>query len=174
MTDAKNNELRLHLGLNESTRLDNCDLVTGLTVADATNLSDALASMSPWKELGMEAVTLNAYLLKEDASLLKLSIRVSDCLAGVLMLRIPWLRGPYLELFCVLPKYQGSGIGRSALKHIMNRASKKYPNIWVCASEFNDSALRFYEHQGFTRICVIDELVTPNHNEILLRRRLTS
>lgn len=174
MTAAKKDEPGLMLGLSETTRLETCDLVRGLTEADASNISDALALISPWKELDIDAAKINAYLLKEDASLLKLSIKVSGCLAGIMVLRIPWLKGPYLELFCVLPEYQGLGIGRGALNHIMNQTFKKYPNIWVCASEFNISALRFYELQGFKKICVLDGLVTKEYNEILLRRRLAN
>jgi len=174
MMDVKENGPNINVGLKEITRLHNCELIIGLSPADVGLLSDALAAMTPWKELGMEAANLHAYMLKEDPSLLKLTIRVADCLAGVLMVRHPWLRGPYVELFCVLPAYQGAGVGRSVIRHIVDLLSERHPNIWVCASEFNFAALKFYEREGFERVCVMADIVTPNYNEVLLRRRIAT
>ena len=160
--------------LNKTTRLHSCDLMPEISVADSIVLSAAMASMTPWKELGMTASVLNSYLLKEDPSLIRLSVRVSDSLAGVIMLRIPWLRGPYLELLCVLPEYQRLGIGRTVVIHLINVASERFSNFWVCASEFNIPALKFYESLGFKRKCVINDLVAEGRSEVLLQRRLSN
>ena len=41
---------------------------------------------------------------------------MDDKIAGVVAIRSPWLRGPYLELLCVLPDFQRQRIGADVLQ----------------------------------------------------------
>ena len=43
-------------------------------------------------------------------------------------------------------------------------------NLWVCASSFNERALRFYQRNGFRQAASLPELVADGYDEILLRK----
>ena len=45
-------------------------------------------------------------------------------------------------------------------------------NLWVCASSFNDGALRFYQRHGFRPAATLPGLVADGYDEILLRKFL--
>jgi ribosomal protein S18 acetylase RimI-like enzyme len=91
--------------------------------------------------------------------------------AGVISLRSPWLKGPYLELLAIFPMFQGRGIGTKLLHWMEQEAVHNGArNLWVCASTFNTAALRFYERYGFAQVAALPGLVDDNSDEILLRK----
>ena len=45
-------------------------------------------------------------------------------------------------------------------------------NIWVCASDFNEGAIGFYERHGFRHVGNLPGLIEPSFTEILMRKRL--
>ena len=71
--------------------------------------------------------------------------------AGVVSVRDPWLKGPYLELLALLPSVAKPGHRQRASSPGSNarRSRHQARNLWVCASSFNTRALRFYERHGF-------------------------
>ncbi len=91
-------------------------------------------------------------------------------LAGIISVRYPWLRGPYLELLGLFPDYQGVGLGSELLRWFEQQARLANPNAWVLVSAFNHKARAFYERRGFVAIGAIEALVKPGYDEILLRK----
>lgn len=144
-----------------------------LEAADCLPLAESLAGLDPWARLGYGAPALAAYLGREDPALSRFVIeRGEDGAAGILALRWPWLRGPYLELFAILPAHQGHGLGRTVMDWSASRAGQAAPNLWACVSDFNTAARGFYAANGFAEVAPLDGLVMPGNAEILLRRRL--
>jgi ribosomal protein S18 acetylase RimI-like enzyme len=91
--------------------------------------------------------------------------------AGVVSVRDPWLKGPYLELLALLPPFQNRGLGATLIGWLEGEAvANGVRNLWVCASSFNVRALRFYERHGFARASVLPGLVAEGYDEILLRK----
>ena len=43
-------------------------------------------------------------------------------------------------------------------------------NLWVCASSYNEGALRLYERHGFHRVATLPGLLIDGDDEILLRK----
>jgi GNAT superfamily N-acetyltransferase len=92
-------------------------------------------------------------------------------LAGAVSIRQPWLKGPYLELLALLPRFQNRGIGAEILDWFEREALRADArNLWVCASGFNERALRFYQRHGFTQAAALSGLVGDGYTEILLRK----
>jgi ribosomal protein S18 acetylase RimI-like enzyme len=87
----------------------------------------------------------------------------------LLVLRSPWLRGPYIEVLAVLPQAQGGGAGRALVAWA---AAQGGGNLWACVSAFNHGARAFYARSGFVEVTALADLVADGHDEILLRRRL--
>jgi GNAT superfamily N-acetyltransferase len=127
--------------------------------------------MEPWSVMNYPAETLVAFLLKPDGGASRYVVSVDDQEAGVVSVRHPWLKGPYLELLALLPPAQDQGIGSSIMAWFESAALQhRARNLWVCASSFNARGLRFYEHHGFTRAATLPGLVADGYDEILLRK----
>lgn len=129
--------------------------------------------MTPWSTLGVSEDSLTSYLAGEDDGAQRYAIAMNGATAGVVCIRFPWLKGPYIELLAVLPGYQGQGIGTAVLSFIETEAMRAGSrNVWVCASQFNSAARRFYERGGFAEVGTLPDLVTDGFAELLLRKRL--
>jgi ribosomal protein S18 acetylase RimI-like enzyme len=127
--------------------------------------------MEPWSVMNYPAKTLAAFLLKPDGGASRYVVSVDDQEAGVVSVRHPWLKGPYLELLALLPRAQNQGIGSSIVAWFESAALQHQArNLWVCASSFNARGLHFYERHGFTRAATLPGLVAEGYDEILLRK----
>ena len=144
-----------------------------LEAEDCAPLAEALAGIDPWALLDYGAAALARYLAREDAALARFVVEHGEGgRAGILALRHPWLRGPYIEMFAILPGHQGQGLGRTVMDWAAVRAAEAAPNLWACVSDFNAAARAFYAASGFAELAPLDGLVSPGRSEILLRRRL--
>lgn len=128
--------------------------------------------MDPWKRLGYLESKLLRYMTGMNPGLASYQIRVNGETAGVCCIRYPWLRGPCLELICVLEEFQGRGIGRAALGWMAQEAKGVCPNIWTTVSSFNDKALAFYRRLGFSEVVTLEDFLKAGYDEILLRKRI--
>jgi diamine N-acetyltransferase len=144
-----------------------------ITPSDADALAAGLAAIEPWRRLQFAASSLAGYLTREDPAASRFAIREDGALIGVIAVREPWLRGPYLELLGLLPPAQGRGIGGTVMTWFQSEAPKSAANLWVLCSDFNAAALTFYERLGFHRLTAIESLVGEGFNEILLRKHLS-
>lgn len=143
-------------------------MIRPLAAADIARLAPALAGMDPWLTLGYTASGLAAYLARDDGALTRVVAERDGLLAGLLALRRPWLRGPYIELLAVLPGAQGAGVGRALVDWAMVQAGGG--NLWACVSAFNAPARAFYARAGFVEMAPLADLVAAGRDEILLRR----
>lgn len=139
---------------------------------DAEAIAAMLVVLEPWRTLGYRAETLTRYLLRADPALHRFRILHGGHAAGVLCVRYPWLRGPYIELIGLAPAVRGNGLGGAILGWIEAQVQGEAGNLWACVSESNTAGRRFYHRRGFIEVAPIDDLVTHGHAEILLRKRL--
>ena len=153
--------------------LDSCQLSTPMTNEQVLAVAEMLSISEPWIRLKFSAASLASYLIREDAALRRYVVSAEGNLAGVICIRHPWLRGPYSELLGLFPDYRGKGIGKQVLAWAETEARCEAKNLWVVASSFNHQALSFYQRLGFYPIGPIQGLVTPEYDEILLRKCLT-
>ena len=134
-------------------------------------IAAALAAMDPWKALNYPAADLARYLRAIDPALRRYAAHSSaGNLAGVICVRYPWLRGPYLELLGLTADHQGLGLGGELMEWFTQQARLSARNAWVVVSVFNRRAHTFYQRHGFTEVGVIEGLVKPGYQEILLRK----
>jgi ribosomal protein S18 acetylase RimI-like enzyme len=152
--------------------LEGCRLSTPFTDAQALAVAEMLATSEPWESLKFSAASLASYLIRDDAALRRYVVSVEGNVAGVICVRHPWLRGPYIELLGVFPDYRGKGLGKQVLAWVEAEARRESKNLWVLTSSFNHQALSFYQSLGFCPIGPIQGLVSPEYDEILLRKSL--
>jgi ribosomal protein S18 acetylase RimI-like enzyme len=153
-------------------QLEGCQLSSPPTEAQAQVIAGMLAASEPWLSLKFSAAALAGYLTRDDAALRRFVVSVDGEVAGVICLRHPWLRGPYIELLGMSPAHRGKGLGRQVLAWAESEARREARNLWVLTSSFNQQAQDFYRSLGFLPIGTIEGLVSPEHDEILLRKVL--
>jgi ribosomal protein S18 acetylase RimI-like enzyme len=135
------------------------------------SLAAGIVAMEPWSVMNYPADKLAAFLASPDASAARYVLSAKGEESGVVSVRHPWLKGPYLELLALLPEAQSQGIGSSIMAWFESAGLKHGArNLWVCASSFNARALRFYERHGFARAATLPALVADGYDEILLRK----
>ena len=134
--------------------------------AEAAALAQACAAIDPWKCLGYQAATLEAYLLRSDPALHRYVIGEAE---GLLALRRPWLRGAFIEMLAIFPGRQGQGLGRAAVQWAMTQDQSA--NLWATVSAFNAEARLFYQTVGFVEVAPLRDLVMTGQVEVLLRLR---
>ena len=131
-----------------------------------------LAAMEPWSRLGYRAEGLLVLLSSHQPDRQSFLIQRGGHPAGVLVLRDPWWRGIYIELFAVYPEAQQQGVGRAALDLIEARRRPGRDNLWLLVSGFNSAAQAFYRRQGFEFVGHLPDLLASGEDEILMRKRL--
>lgn len=152
--------------------LKSCSLKLTLTEAEAKYISQFLALMDPWLTLGFSADALRNYLYRDDPALKRFGLFNGGVPIGMLCIRYPWLRGPYIELLGIETNHQGRGIARDIMVWIEQQTTTHAKNIWIAASSFNARALSAYERLGFKEVAVLQDLISSGKSEVFMRKRL--
>lgn len=142
------------------------------TRADA--LARELVTFGPWRpeHYAVDPERFARGLIVSGDGAVRYAILRGDATAGVIVIRSPWLAGPYLQLLAVLPEHQGQGIGHRVLAWMEAEARGPFGNLWLCVSAFNVRAAAFYRCHGFASVATLDALIKPEIDEILMRKRL--
>lgn len=143
------------------------------TQADADILGPAICAIDPWARLGMTVERMTGGLVSSDENRRCFSIWHGGDRAGAVVVRFPWLAGPYLNLFAVLPPFQKQGVGRMALAWMETEARMVGArNCFLCVSGFNTAAQGFYRRNGYSEAALLNDLIVDGEDEILMRKRL--
>ena len=145
--------------------------LVALDPASCVSLARAIVAMPPWSVVNYPADAMARFLASSGDGASRYRVEAGGLDAGAVSIRFPWLKGPYLELLALLPPFQSQGLGASILGWFEQeglRADAR--NLWVCASSFNERALRFYERHGFKPAATLPGLVAKGYDEILLRK----
>jgi GNAT superfamily N-acetyltransferase len=145
--------------------------LVALAPASCPGVAAKIAAIAPWSAMNYKAEALARFLAAPDSCASRYLIEVEGAEAGAMSVRFPWLKGPYLELLALLPPFQRRGLGASLVAWFEREALKRGArNLWVCASSFNDGALRFYGRHGFKPAATLQGLVADGYDEVLLRK----
>lgn len=129
-----------------------------------------LADSEPWKRLGYTvadwARLFDAMPQGRDAFI----IETNGTVAGLAIIRPRFLMGDYLELLAIAPGARGKGLGSILLSHLEGLVFARAKNLFVCVSDFNQEARRFYRKHGYQKIGPIPNFLIPGSAEILMRK----
>ena len=135
------------------------------------SLAAAIVAIPPWSVMSYPADAMARFLAASDGGASRYLVDIGGEQAGAVSVRFPWLKGPYLELLALLPRFQSQGIGASILAWFEQEGLRLGArNLFVCASSFNARALRFYARHGFQPAATLPGLVADGYDEILLRK----
>jgi ribosomal-protein-alanine N-acetyltransferase len=151
-------------------RADTTALIRRLERRDAPDLIALLSSSQPWLRLGYTAAEwrrmLRGPLVDRDAWVIAEDGRAR----GIAIVRRGFLAGGYLEILAIDAAARGSGLGARLLEHCESDALTRGTNLFVCVSDFNDGAQRFYERHGYVQVGRLDDLLIAGSAELLLRK----
>ena len=129
-----------------------------------------LDGSEPWRTLGYTAEDWQRLLAPLPAGREGYVVASSGGAVAFGLLRRGFLLGDYLELFVVARDQRGSGLGGKLLEGLESRVFGRSKNLWVCVSDFNEGARRFYARHGFHEVGAASDLLIAGHAEILLRK----
>ena len=142
-----------------------------LDPASCVSLAQEIVAIPPWSLMRYPADAMARFLASSANGAYRYLVEGDGEPAGAVSVRHPWLKGPYLELLALLPPWQSQGIGAEILAWFEQEGlSADARNLWVCASSFNERALRFYQRQGFRQAASLPDLLADGYSEILLRK----
>lgn len=139
---------------------------------DVEELATAVAGMPPWVTIGYPKAAVVNGLTRPDPSATRLAVTSAGSVAGLIILREPWLLGPYVQTLALLPLAQGRGIGGALLAWAEREASPRARWMWLCVSDHNPRARAFYERAGYAAVGALPGLIVDGMDETLMRKRL--
>ena len=89
---------------------------------------------------------------------------------GFVILQVCGSFAGYIQTICIGSGYRGKGYGKKLLQFCEDRILKISPNVFICVSSFNKSALRLYKEFGFKVIGELDNFVKEGFTELLMRK----
>ena len=137
-----------------------------LGLADCRRL--VLAS-EPWITLGYGEAEAEAIARSSAADNLIVA-RAGDRVVGFALSMPGVLLGEYLKLLAVESDRRAAGLGRRLMEELERRAFARWPNVYLCVSDFNTGARAFYRRIGYEEVGALRDLLLPGRGEILMRK----
>ena len=150
--------------------------LTPVVAFEAGPLAARMAAIPPWSTYGVSPALLESLFHGTAGGAVALAVRQANTTApvGVLVIRSPWLIGPYVQFLGLESAIQGQGLGSRMLAWLEAEARQAgFRNLWICAAGFNDGAQRLYQRCGFETVAALDDLIQDGVPELLMRKKLT-
>ena len=129
-----------------------------------------LVDRDPWRRFGYAAAEWERLLVFPLAGREGWVIERSGAPAGFALVRLAFLLGDYLELFVIAGDAARSGLGRELLIAVERSVFARSRNLFVCVSDFNTAARRFYASEGYQDVGGLSDLLIAGSTERLLRK----
>jgi len=127
----------------------------------------------PWSTLQYDDTDVQG-LVRSVASANLLVAQVADRTVGFALSAPGILLGEYLRVLVVDPEVQTQGIGRRLMEELERRAFQRWPNVYLCVSDFNTGARRFYHRLGYNEVGLLHDLLLPGKGEVLMRKSVAA
>ncbi len=131
-----------------------------------------LADSDPWRRLGYTSSDWERLFDRSVQGREGFVIEIDGAVAGLALLRQRFLMGDYLELLVIASTARGKGLGRALLNYLEGLVFARAKNLFVCVSDFNKDARRFYQKHGYQEIGPMPNFLIPGSAEILLRKTI--
>lgn len=127
-----------------------------------------MSKTDPWITLGMN---YDQCLVAFMGSCKEIYLaQLGTHIAGFVILQTCGTFSGYIQTICIDSEYRGKGYGNRLLEFCETRILKFSPNVFICVSSFNQSALRLYYRFGFKLIGELENFVKEGFSELLLRK----
>ena len=143
-----------------------------IETAESLDLADCrrlVLGSEPWITLGYGDADVDA-IARSSASDNLIVARAGNRVVGFALSASGILLGEYLKLLAVEPEWRAAGIGRRLMAELESRAFVRWPNVYLCVSDFNAGARAFYRRIGYEEVGALRDLLLPGKGEILMRK----
>jgi ribosomal protein S18 acetylase RimI-like enzyme len=146
------------------------EVAAGLDAEDCRRL---VLRNEPWITLGYGEADVDR-IVRGSAADSVLLARLGDRVVGFALSAPGVLLGEYLKMLAVDPEQQSRGIGRALMSALEQRAFQRWPNVYLCVSDFNHAARGFYRRLGYEEIGLLHDLLVPGQGEIFMRKTIAA
>jgi len=153
-------------------------MIDRLTVEPAAHLDvddcrRLVLGSEPWITLGYDEGDVQA-LVRSAATSTVLLARVDGRTVGFTISAPGVLLGEYLKLLVVEPALRSRGVGRLLMQALERHAFARWPNLYLCVSDFNRDARAFYQRLGYEEVGLLRDLLLPGRGEVLMRKSIAA
>ncbi|MBX7245558.1 MAG: GNAT family N-acetyltransferase [Candidatus Sumerlaeaceae bacterium] len=151
-------------------------------------IAELVADMDPWKRLEKTSADLRKIFVAD--TLRKVFVACQrDLLAGTVQVRYAgalgrlgslgvaldekYRDGGYIHVLAAFPGFQGQQIGAALLDYAEALTSEVSPRVYLCVSEVNTGARKFYEHHGYRKIGAIENCLMQGNTEYIMLKDLS-
>ena len=133
-------------------------------------LAEMMTQSDPWLRLGIGYDDL--YAIVSDPIREVYVAQLDDSIVGGVIIEMKGALTGYIKSICILPDHRGRGIGGLLMEYVEARIFREKPNVFLCVSDFNHEAQRFYEALGYGVVGVLDDYLVSGLGEVLMRKTI--
>lgn len=127
-----------------------------------------MALSEPWLALGFPEERIWEGLMDPARKVYRAELEGK--MAGVLMLVLQGAFTGYIQNIFVHPDFRNRGLGKQLVYFAEEQIFSSRPNIFLCVSDFNHRARKFYASLGYEEIGHLKNYLRTGHSEILMRK----
>ena len=144
--------------------------IRAATATDYPVLAEMMTQSDPWLRLGIGYDDL--FTMVSDTIREVYVAQLDDTLVGGVIIEMMGAFTGYIKSICVSPDHRGRGIGGLLMAFVETRVFREKPNVFLCVSDFNHEAQRFYEALGYGVVGVLDDYLVSGLGEVLMRKTI--
>ncbi|MFM7704931.1 MAG: GNAT family N-acetyltransferase, partial [Rubrivivax sp.] len=122
----------------------------------------------PWRRLGVSEEVCRRSIVHPERQ--AHAAWRGGMLVGFIVLAFQGPFSGYVQLLGVAESARGQGVGRALMELAERIAFARGPNLFLCVSDFNTPARRFYGRLGFVEIGRLADFIVAGEDEWLLRK----
>jgi [ribosomal protein S18]-alanine N-acetyltransferase len=127
-----------------------------------------IAASEPWRTLKFsEERLLKGFL---DPAREVFVAETGGQVIGLLSLVLAGAFTGYIQNIAVHPDWRGRGLGTQLMQFAEATIFRKSPNVFLCVTDFNDAAQKFYARLGYQKVGELENYLQTGVTEILMRK----
>ena len=138
------------------------------TPADVERCVALMRASDPWKRLGIGEEACRRTITHPGRE--AYAAWRGGTLVGFIVLAFHGPFSGYVQLLGVAEAARGQGVGRALMELAERIAFARGPNLFLCVSDFNTGARRFYAQLGFEEVGRLANFLVEGEDEWLLRK----
>lgn len=144
--------------------------ITPLADEDLDAAAEAIASGDIFRQYGLDRSAARDLIRRTPGS--TVVARLSGAVVGV---AIYWTDGnmptpAYLRVLAVKDGFRSQGIGQALLRYVEDDVFRRGPNLFLCCTQTNGRARRFYEREGYRVVGTLPDFIQQGLDEVLYRK----
>jgi ribosomal protein S18 acetylase RimI-like enzyme len=131
-----------------------------------------MASSEPWVTLRRD-YDASLEILRDPSREVYVAVRAeSSYVVGFVILIMRGAFIGYVQTIAVHEGWRGRGLGSRLIAFAESRIFRESPNVFICASSFNERARALYDRLGYEIVGELRDYVVRGHSEWLLRKSI--